>query len=65
MKKSFWRKLAQRLAYPRWWPTCFAFWNPIGAEVMPPRLGISINGRSAWYRIERQPTLNSNDEAAA
>jgi hypothetical protein len=54
MKKSWWRKLAQHFAYPPNWPTCFAYWMPMNDETFPPRVGLSINGKSQWYRIETE-----------
>jgi hypothetical protein len=43
MKKSLWRRLAQRLAYPKWWPVCISFYEPMGNEPAPPQMQIRIN----------------------
>jgi len=57
MKKAGWRRLAQRFAYPKKWPKCFAFWIPNSDEQIPSRVGLSYNGISAWYRLESDPSV--------
>ena len=53
MKKlSFWRLALLWIAYPRDWPTAFSFYTPQDNEVMPPRIGIEMDGAAAWYSVD-------------
>lgn len=51
MKYHWWRRLSQRIGYPSWWPTVFAFDKNECGE-MPIRIGVSVNGDMAWYSKE-------------
>lgn len=54
MKRRWWRRLAQQIAYPRKWPRCISFWLPVGSEMVPPQMQIDFDGHVATYVLLEQ-----------
>ena len=40
--------------HPRSWPVVFAHWRPEGGEGLPTRIGVTVGGKHAWYRLDRE-----------
>lgn len=60
MKRSWWRRLAQRLAYPPHWPRVISYWTPKDGEKFPPFIQVSVNGKALTYRsTEARPEADA------